>query len=341
MSNELDNYGGNDLEVATGSDVGRPAGVPARRGGSGVRGQTQSVRDYLRGAGSDVGKYDEGDDYDLQQDRRRGGSAELERSASRKPVEYGQRKPLSMWNSRIQSVFKAQPSGVQKAWLDSTKLMEKTFVKNLNEMKEDMLAAEEILSVVEPHYKDIRAIGMTPKTYMTNLIAFDQKLSENPAREIARLLLKFGITYNYLYKAMQQAQIDIRAEEQVMPIIAPIVDELRDLREQLGGVSEETERKTDDTADEVVEGLKTFFSQVDGQGEPLYPEAFTYMDDILELVQTGETLDSAYNLVMYGDRGYDEYGGGDVDYDSDREIANSPKSKDRRYLEDVANRLFR
>jgi hypothetical protein len=59
-------------------------------------------------------------------------------------------------------------------------------------------------------------------------------------------------------------------------------------------------------ANEIVEQITMFFEQRDAQGKLLYPNAFANIEDILDLVQTGETLEDAYNLVMTGNKKKDK-----------------------------------
>jgi hypothetical protein len=75
-------------------------------------------------------------------------------------------------------------------------------------------------------------------------------------------------------------------------------------------IEENTTPLSDDEAQkkakEIVEQVTMFFEQRDAQGKLLYPNAFANIEDILDLVQTGETLEDAYNLVMTGNKNKDK-----------------------------------
>jgi hypothetical protein len=82
-------------------------------------------------------------------------------------------KPLGHWADHIAKEFERLPEKTQKAWLDSFKIVEKGFIKQANELKEDLIIAEDILALVEPFYDEMLAKGISPKAYIKSLIDFD------------------------------------------------------------------------------------------------------------------------------------------------------------------------
>ena len=284
--------------------------------------QTTSVKEYLGGDAPET----------------RSEELELERESS-KPLKRSAKdpQPLRHWSEHIQSKFESVPKSTQQAWLDSFKIVEKGFVKQLNALKDDIQSAAAIFEVIEPYYEEIMKTGMTPAEYFKNLIAFDYMMGKDPAYEISKLILRHNVQYEDIYWNLVEAEEDIKEEAKVSKHLAPLKAEIESLKDKLG--YHKRPRDVEAKAEELFEKIKNFYSQVDEQGNELYPGAFDYIEDIIEVVQTGETLEDAYDLVMGGKRLREDFDDTpEANEDSDphmRPARRDHRDDEKDYLKDV------
>jgi hypothetical protein len=215
--------------------------------------------------------------------------------------------PLKHWKDNITREFEKCTESQKDAWLDSFKIVEKNFTKQLNSLKEEIELARPVAEIVAElstkNGKNLEELGKTPSQYINTLIEFDKAIGANPAYEIAKLILMFNVQYQDIYNNINQASQDIANEAHMQKVVAPLQQEISKLKSSLGyggqppSVEDEGVKQR---AKEIVEQVTMFFEQRDSKGNLLYPNAFANIDDIFELVQTGETLEDAYNLVMTG-----------------------------------------
>jgi hypothetical protein len=277
-----------------------------------------------------------------------GQSQDLELSTeSDNNTEIGQKvEPLKHWNVNIQKKFDTCSESQKKAWLDSFKIVEKSFVKQLNSLKEQISLAETILKPLVPYVKDLKKLGQSPQEYIKNIINFDDNLGKNPAYEIAKLIAIHNVTYDSISKNLPYVMEDIQTQNAVSKYIAPLKEEIEQLKGS-DGLSPKIQEEAQEISDDIVNKITTFYEQRDSSGKLLYPKAFDYIQDIIELVQTGENLDSAYNLVVNGQRAT---GSDNNEQDSESEIdyqrpknrrEMTPKEKEEVMLRSVVAKLKR
>jgi hypothetical protein len=209
--------------------------------------------------------------------------------------------PLKHWNVNIQRKFDSCSESQQKAWLDSFKIVEKSYVKQLNNLKDQIAISEIILEPLIPYVKDLKKLGKKPQDYIREIIEFDEAVGKNPAYEIAKLIVRYNLNYDTISKMIPHVNKDIDAENVVFKYIKPLKEEIAKLKGD-DVQSAKIQKEAQDTSDEIVNKITTFYNQTDSSGKLLYPKAFDFIEDILELVQTGENLDTAYNLVLNGQR---------------------------------------
>jgi hypothetical protein len=246
-------------------------------------------------------------------------------------------KPLGHWADHIAKEFERLPEKTQKAWLDSFKIVEKGFIKQVNELKEDLIVAEDILALVEPFYDEMLAKGISPKAYIKSLIDFDRKVGQDAAYEIARMIIQHGVTLEKIYPKIVQAEKDMLDDYNIRRHIDPLKKEIAKLKGEdvdTATVIAEANRE----ADELFEKIRNYYEQVDEQGEKLYPNAFDHMEDIIELIQGGENLDDAYDLVMFGRRLNDEEVEGEIE-DTPTKKHYDPRDSEAAFLAEKARQL--
>lgn len=251
--------------------------------------------------------------------------------------------PLKHWNVNIQKQFEQCSESQQKAWLDSFKIVEKSFVKQLNALKEQISLAETIMEPLLPYVKDLEKLRQSPKEYISTLINFDNNLGKNPAYEIAKLIALHNVNYDDLYKNLNAAQDDLAANTIIEKHIAPLKEEIAKLKGE-DGQSDRTLLEAQKVSDEIIGKITAFYEQRDNSGKLLYPDAFDHIEDIIELVQTGENLDTAYNLVVNGTRSHniqEESSESEVDYEESRRKGKklNPRELEEQMLRNTLRKL--
>jgi hypothetical protein len=239
-----------------------------------------------------------------------------QRGSKEKKVE-----PLKHWKDLIQKKFEECTESQKDAWLDSFKIVEKNFTKQLNSLKEEIEfarpAADLVADLSQNHAAELAKVGKTPAQYLKTLVDFDKAIGSNPAYEIAKLILIFNVKYEDIYNNINPASQDLASEAHLSKMVAPLQQEISQLKSALGyaGHTPESNAEAEEKAKLIVEEVKMFYSQRDSKGNLLYPNAMANIDDIFELVQTGETLDDAYHLVMNGKTKQQSSSQDEVDYD--------------------------
>jgi hypothetical protein len=88
-----------------------------------------------------------------------------------------------------------------------------------------------------------------------------------------------------------------------------------------------------------------FYAQRDAKGNLLYPNAMANIDDIFELVQTGETLDDAYHLVMNGKKSNESPDEESIDYEEPKTkksgYQKNPQELEKEMLRNTFKKLMR
>ncbi|MDR0723726.1 MAG: hypothetical protein LBF23_00865 [Endomicrobium sp.] len=241
--------------------------------------------------------------------------------------------PLKHWNEKIQAKFDECTDSQKRAWLDSFKIVEKNYVKQLNYLKDDIAAMQPVMAEFEPLKPQLEKLGQTPAEYIKDLITFDMQIGANPAYEIARLISHFNVAYNDLYNALPQAANDLKESTTISKYVDPLYKELASIKAALGYSSQDTVNVEMATkaAEDIIAKVTAFFEQRDSSGKEMYPGAFEHIRDIIELVQTGENLQDAYDYVVNGksnkeDSSIEEQG---LDYDEPQD-----RKKDRKMNSD-------
>jgi hypothetical protein len=204
--------------------------------------------------------------------------------------------PLKHWNTKIQNKFDECTESQKKAWLDSFKIIEKGYVKQLNAVKQDLAISLPVFKEVEPYLEQISKDGMTPAQYVRTLIDFDKQLEKDPAPLVGKIINYYQLSYDAVFYGLERAIDESKHQGSISPYIVPLQKEISQLRSQLS-----PEAKEQAEANEAAAKIEAFYSQKDSSGKDMYPGAFDNLDDILALVQIGETLDNAYNLVINGE----------------------------------------
>jgi hypothetical protein len=269
------------------------------------------------------------------------GNNEAQDAASNKKIE-----PLKHWNINIKKKFDTCSESQQQAWLDSFKIVEKSFVKQLNALKDQIALAETILEPMYPYVKELKKLGQSPQEYIRTGIEFDEKLGQNPAYEIAKLISIHNVSYDAISQFLPQAIKDLDTQASISKYIKPLKEEIAQLKGSDGASS--NLEKAEEVSDDIINKITAFYSQTDSSGKLKYPYAFDHIQDILELVQTGENLATAYNLVVNGERPTDSDNSdtsseSEVEYEapSNKRREMSPREKEEEMLKSVVSKIRR
>jgi hypothetical protein len=327
-----------DLEVSTGqSQVAVRSNEIVKKVSDLERGgyykNVVSPEEYLKRGNREVDRTN--DELELDDDKEIGRAKEVE--------------PLKHWNTKIQKKFDECTDSQKQAWVESFKIIEKGFVKQLNALKDDIAVSQPILAAISPYAKAISEIGLTPDEYLRELIKFDDELGIDPAKQIARLIAIHNVSYNAIYNQLGKAAQDVRDEISISKYVNPLKKELNEIKSAVGysSTSKVDTAEAEESAKEIVDKVTMFFEQRDSSGREMYPGAFNHMEDILELVQTGENLEDAYNLVVNGgkkDGQVIDTVGSEVDYDEpqgNRRTVMTPQEKEKQMLLSTLRKITR
>lgn len=256
--------------------------------------------------------------------------------------------PLKHWSNNIKKIFADCTESQKKAWLSSFKIIEKGYVKNLNSLKDEIAQVAPIVKLLEPLADDLKKIGQSKYDYIKDLIDFDLAVGKDPAYEIAKLICLKQINIEDLKRYLPIANDDIVANKYINVHLDPLKKEIKKLKQALGDSSElsEDNELVKKTAEDAINKITMFFEQKDAKGNDLYPGAFENIEDILELVQTGENLEDAYNLVINGQSKSSDSSdtSSEIEYDELRSRSKksvSAQEKERELLLATLNKISR
>jgi hypothetical protein len=250
--------------------------------------------------------------------------------------------PLKHWNAKIQKKYDECTDSQKQAWLDSFKIIEKGYVKQLNALKEDIMMAAPIVQMMEPYKDSLKKLNISAAEYLKYLITFDELLGANPVYEIARLISVYKVSYNDLYNTLAVADKDVKEESSINKYVNPLRQEISQLKKAMGidgTVSSEVEEEAKTEAKNIIDKLTMFFEQRNSEGKLVYPGAFENISEIIELVQTGETLHDAYNIVVKGDRKNTENDVVDNDSSSQKKAPMDAREQEYQMLRSIISRL--
>jgi hypothetical protein len=278
-----------------------------------------------------------------------GTDTELTEDVSAKKSRKSDIVPMKFWSKKIQKMFEECSQEQKRAWLDSFEIIEKGYAKQVRQLQATLDLAEPILKLLIPKIEGLKKIKMTPTEYVKLLLDFDVSLAKDPAYEVAKLIARFNLKYDDLAPLVPTAVDDVVTADRVKQQMQPLKDEINALRSQLNPSSEamydeETQDEIERQAETLVDQITMFYEQRDNKGNLLYPGAFKFAPEILELVEAGEDLDTAYHLVVKGKRP-DELTDDSIEYqesdDGRKPVAKTAKEKEHDYLMSVLNQITR
>jgi hypothetical protein len=292
---------------------------------------------YLKNLKYEGTNEDDGSELELTENE--GVQAPAQRTSSKK-----QPKPLAHWNAKIAARFQECDKATQNAWLDSFKIIEKSYVKQLNELKEDLLLAEPIFELLMPFQEYFVKSKQTPAEYFKQLIEFDKELGADPAKAVAKLVVMYNLPQDAIANALDVAENELAHNSMMEQTLQPLKKEINRLKTQLGTASpqEVDYEQANGMADDLAQKIEAFFDQKDKQGQPIYPKAYDYIEDIIELYQTGVDLDTAYHNIVDGAEAAPQYDD-QIEEEAPALSPNMPKGRDaeREYLINTYNKIKR
>jgi hypothetical protein len=206
--------------------------------------------------------------------------------------------PKKFWNADIKKEFNALSASQQKAWLDSFKVLEKSYEKTISGLKESFANLDDIADVLAPYVNEIvNNLGVSPATYVANLIDADKEASADPVQYILKIMGAKGVTFAQLGAGVKPLMDKTENEEK----LAPVMNKISELEQKLTQQEQITQQPTQDDleyqSDVMATEIKDFYNQTDSSGRELYPGWESMLEQILPMYLKGASLNDAYNTI--------------------------------------------
>ncbi|MDR1433641.1 hypothetical protein [Candidatus Endomicrobiellum devescovinae] len=207
--------------------------------------------------------------------------------------------PRKFWNGEIKKHFNELNPAQQKAWLDSFKIAEKSYAKMIEGMKDSYAQLDDVAGVLAPYVEEIMNVwGVSPATYIANLIEADKEASRNPVQYILKIMGAKGLTFSQLGAGVKPLMDDAENQAKLAPVMNKISELETKLLQQQQVTPSQTEDNLEYTSDVMAEEIREFFNQTDSSGRKLYPEWESLLNTILPMYLQGISLDEAYNAAV-------------------------------------------
>jgi hypothetical protein len=218
-------------------------------------------------------------------------------SSSEKYQKYA---PKAFWKDHVKKEFSGLNPKTQKAWLDSFSLLEKSYGKIINDMKQSYLALDDVAGVLAPYLPQIiNEQKISPAEYIAGLIEADAACTANPIKYILQIMSARGITFEDLGAGITPLVEESRNIKKLSPVLNRIEQLERRLEQQPIQSPQMTEaQQLEYETDVAAAEIKNFYGQTDSSGRELYPNWKNYIADILPQYLGGESLDDAYNNAV-------------------------------------------
>lgn len=143
--------------------------------------------------------------------------------------------------------------------------------------------------VIQPYAQTFAMQGMTPVQGISQLLAYQQALTENPQETLMQLAQAYGVD-------LQQA---FENQPYVDPQVQTLQQKLESLEQQQAQAAQSQQQRQHEA---IVEQIAQFASAADESGNPKHPHFESVYDDIVTLMQMGRasSLEDAYaKAVQY------------------------------------------
>jgi hypothetical protein len=230
---------------------------------------------------------------------------ELEKSSQGEKVSKSKKEqsPLSHWNTSIKKHFMECSDEQKQAWLDSYKIIEKGFKKQISALKYPASVGEYLLAKIAPFEEALKTNNLNALTYIDSLLQFDKMVGEDPVGAVARLVINDKVTYQEIYDAIPRVLQENEGNASIEKKLAPLKDEINRLKMVAGQEVSDPQsfEEVNNVANDILEKIQAFYAQTDPSGKLKYPLAQDNMAEIVERLEDGENLDDAYyNTVGTG-----------------------------------------
>jgi hypothetical protein len=213
--------------------------------------------------------------------------------------ERGKYAPKKFWNGEQKKQFSKLDPKSQKAWLDSFDIVEKSYNKAIKGLTESYRQLDDVAGVLAPYVEEIVNVwGVSPATYLANLIEADKEASRDPVQYILKIMGAKGLTFSQLGAGVKPMMDD--AANRVK--LAPVMDKINELEQKLINQQQVPQEPAQDDidykSDEMANEIREFYGQTDSSGRELYPSWKPLLNQILPQYLEGVSLDDAYNAAV-------------------------------------------
>ena len=233
-----------------------------------------------------------------------GEAEEKAKAAEEKPLQAPER-----WTQDRKELFSKQPPEIQKAWLGQNKDWETGYGKKFEEISTIKKDYEAIQSVLSPDIQEqIKASGKTTAEAIGTLVQIQKSFARNPAQVIANLIQQAGIDPRIFISGQNpQGQPTASAYEALNPVLSPLMDEIRQLKEYNNTAileRQEAQYKATETT------LSQLQAETTKDGSLKYPHLERVAETMASLIENDPRyaamdartqFDTAYHTAVYSD----------------------------------------
>ena len=196
------------------------------------------------------------------------------------------------WSSDERTQFESLPPEAQEVLL----ARDKAFQTGYQEKAQSIAA---ITDAIKPWEQSLAQRGLTPEQAIRTLFAAQHQLDTDAVGGILQIAQNYGVLDQLQAKFAPETDDDDFTD----PGIKALQQEIRDLKNQVTQTTQGIQQQQTQTVQQQIE---SFQNAKDDKGELLHPHFEDAMPMILAAVQSGDTLDAAYDKAKWSVPAYRE-----------------------------------
>jgi hypothetical protein len=189
------------------------------------------------------------------------------------------------WSSDEREQFSSLPPEAQQVLLDKDKQWQKGY-------QEKAQTISAITDAIKPWEQSLAQRGLTPEQAIRSLFAAQHALDTDAVGGILQIAQNYGVVDQLRDKFAPVTDDD----ELIDPQFKALQQEIRDLKGQITETKQGFQQQQNQT---VQQQIDSFQNAKDANGEPLHPHFEAAMPMILASVQSGDTLETAYEKAKW------------------------------------------
>lgn len=180
--------------------------------------------------------------------------------------------PPEHWSAADKEAFKALPEEARKPYLDARSSIESGYNSKFQELaaeKKKFGKYQPFDDIFAPYQQELDRLGMTPDTYIRQIMATAAALRDKPKETLAELARVYGVDFSGQAQAAEEEYLDPAAAAEIRRLNAELSTVRKEVKDSLGSVTQAQQTASQRQVDDQWRA----FASTSENGKPLFPHA--------------------------------------------------------------------